>query len=83
MNLQSTLSNTIQLSQLQLVNEFEDYWFTSEEVGHITCMALRQSHNTFGHFNPVQPAESAGHILRMSKTIHTNTIWNVRPIIIQ
>ena len=86
MNLESTLSNTVSPSQLfvlQLVNEFEDCWFTSEEVGHIiTCTALHQSRKTWT-LQPSSTAESADHNLCTSKTIHTDIIRNVHSIIIQ
>ena len=41
------------------------------------------NHAIHGHFNPVQPAESADHNLRTSKTIRTDVIRNVRLVIIQ
>ena len=41
------------------------------------------NHAIHGRFNPVQPAESADHNLRTSKTIRTDVIRNVRLITIQ
>ena len=52
--------------------------YMPEEVGHIiSCMALRQSCNTWPLQSPVQLAESADHYLRTTKTIHTDVIKNV------
>ena len=41
------------------------------------------NHTIHGRFNPVQPAESADHNLRTSKTIRTDVIRNVRSMTIQ